>query len=206
MSLSGAAIRRNKVRPPIARRPPVPTAAGLVRPASAPAAVAAAARRKASNLIGSGCRKSCCSRPASKTVGPYFDRFVARWPGVEGLGGVLRSRMSSGCGPGSAIIRARATSTRGLERSRTRRGVSPRRGGNCARCRGSGLIPGRRSPRSPSTGARAARWKVERVLSRLSTAVRRSRCRGAKRRSSSNWRRRCLRLACRAMRSRALAT
>ena len=46
-----------------------------------------------------------------KTVGPYFEKFLARWPDVAALGARRRSTTCCGCGPGSAIIRARAICT-----------------------------------------------------------------------------------------------
>ena len=86
-----------------------------------------------------------------KTVGPYFLKFVTRWPDVA-ASAAPRTTTCCGCGPGSATIRGRAicmpvrspccATMAGCFRI-------PRRA--CAACRGSGRIRQRRSARSPST-------------------------------------------------------
>ncbi len=42
-----------------------------------------------------------------KAVIPFFEKFTARWPTVEGLGGGVAKKKSCRCGRGSGIIRAR---------------------------------------------------------------------------------------------------
>ena len=69
-------------------------------------------RRRASGPIrtGSGCRKSCCSRPASRRSG-RISRNSWRAGRMSRRSAAPRSTTCCGCGPGSAIIRGRATCT-----------------------------------------------------------------------------------------------
>ena len=79
-----------------------------------------------------------------KTVGPYFEKFLARWPDVDGARPRARSTTCCGCGPGSAIIRGRAICTPARSRCWRDHGGcfrTPRKA--CDRCRGSGLHRGR---------------------------------------------------------------
>ena len=66
-------------------------------------------RRRASGpiRIGSGCPKSCCSRPASKRSGRISRNFW-RAGRMSPRSAAPRRMTCCGCGPGSAIIRARA--------------------------------------------------------------------------------------------------
>src|SRR6476619_3019198 len=87
-----------------------------------------------------------------KTVGPYFEKFVARWPDVDALGRASLDdvlRMWAGLGYYS---RARSLHACAVAAARFR---IPRKG--CDRCRGSGLIPRPRLPRLHSA-AGPCRW------------------------------------------------
>ena len=98
----------------------------------------------------SGCRKSCCSRPASRRSG-RISRNSWRAGRMSTRLAARRSTTCCGCGPGSAIIRARATFMPARSRCCAIMAAFfriPRKA--CARCRGSGPTRPPRSPRLPS--------------------------------------------------------
>ena len=135
-------------------------------------------RRRASAPIRTACgyRRSCCSRPASKPSGPISRNFWRAGP-MWHRSAAPRSTRCCGCGPGSAIIRGRGTCT--LARSRwyaitAASFLIPRMA--CARCRGSGPIPRRRSRRSPSTSGPCRSTAISSAWCRGFTPSR-SRCR-----------------------------
>src|SRR6266446_4423756 len=123
------------------------------------------------------------------TVGPYFDRFMARWLDVstlaaasldevlqlwQGLGYYARARNLHAC--------ARAVVDR-------HRGIFPEEIETLRACRGSATTPRRRSPRSPSTGARPRSTAMSSASSPASSRCG-SRCRwrsGTSQRSLRHW-------------------
>ena len=109
--------------------------------------------RDGPTLIACGCRKSCCSRPAVKTVGPYFEKFLARWPDVDALGRASLDdvlRMWAGLGYYS---RARNLHACAVAVLRDMAAYFPTPKTVCAHCRASGLTPRRRLRRLPSIAA-----------------------------------------------------
>ena len=85
-----------------------------------------------------------------KTVAPYFEKFVARWPDVDALGRASLDdvlRMWAGLGYYS---RARNLHACAVAVLRDHGGVFPDTEKACARCPGSAPIRRRRSPRSHS--------------------------------------------------------
>ena len=107
--MNSAAIAKTKRRevpaPPLAPRCCSPGTTAI-------AACCRGGRRRASGPIrtGSGCRKSCCSRPASKPSGRISRNFW-RAGRMSRRSAAPRSTTCCGCGPGSAIIRGRAICT-----------------------------------------------------------------------------------------------
>ena len=148
-------------------------------------------RRRASGpiRIGSGCLKSCCSRPASKRSG-RISRSFWRAGRMSPRSAAPRRTTCCGCGPGSATIRARAICMPAQQRCcATMAGCFPIPRKACANCRGSAHIRRRRSARSPST-SEPCRW----------TAISSAWCRGFTRwknrcrrpsRAFRNWQRQC---------------
>ena len=55
---------------------------------------------------GSGCRKSCCSRPRSRQSRPYYARFLERFPTVSSLGGGAARGCAQAVG-GARLLRPR---------------------------------------------------------------------------------------------------
>ena len=85
-----------------------------------------------------------------KTVGPYFEKFLARWPDVGALGRASQDdvlRMWAGLGYYS---RARNLHACAVAVLRDHGGVFPIPRKACASCRGSGRTRRRRLARSPS--------------------------------------------------------
>src|SRR5947209_14536827 len=88
-----------------------------------------------------------------KTVGPYFQKFLARWPDVAALGRASLDdvlRMWAGLGYYS---RARNLHACAVAVLREHGGIFPIPNKGCVRCRGSGPNPPSRSP--PLRSARA---------------------------------------------------
>ena len=120
--LPGLVARHTAPVPPSLRPPPRCSAGttgiaalchGAPRPASA---------RPISRLA---VTRSCCSRPRWRRSGPYFERFLARFPTVEALAAAPRGRRCCRPGPGSATTPAPATCTP-APASWRRRGGFPR--------------------------------------------------------------------------------
>ncbi len=86
-------------------------------------------RARASIPIGSGCRKSCCSRPRVQAVGPYFAKFLARWPTVERSRQRLAGRCAADVGRARLLLpRAQSSRLRRHRAARPWRGLSGYRG------------------------------------------------------------------------------
>ena len=120
-----------------------------------------------------------------KAVAPYFARFLARWPDVDGAGRGAARRRAASYGPGSATTRAPATCTPARRRwSSGTAEISAHRGGAARRCPGIGALHRsgdrgdcvRRAARCRSTAMSSGWW---RGCSRSRTNCRRRKTRSA---------------------------
>ena len=102
-----------------------------------------------------------------KAVGPYFARFLARWPDVACARGGAARRRAAAVGR-ARLLRARPQPACLRAGGGGARRLSAQRKPSSRRCRASGATPRRRSRRSPSTPSTVpVDGNVERVVTRL---------------------------------------
>ena len=167
MSSSAAAKTKRRAAARQQRRPPR-AAARLVRPPSPPAAVAAAGGRAGRSVPGLavGNHAAADRRQDGRAVFREISGALAR---CRARSAAPRRTTCCGCGPGSAIIRARAICMPARWRCcATMAGCFPTPRKACARCRGSGPTRRRRS-RAIAFDIRTmpVDGNIERVVSRL---------------------------------------